>query len=123
MYVLRYDKYSTNFNGTISDLMMFLELEVMLEPPYFVAGKTYMYSYYKTEQRVAVLKLIRRMFNLKSRKLLERQNYGYRRGVCPWEFISVIQIGADPPEPRKICVGPPPLGGEQMDLMGLLYVV
>ena len=74
-YVLHYDEYSTNFNATMSDLMTFLELEVVAEPPEFVAGKTYRDDYYKTEEKAAALELIRRMANPETWELLERYDF------------------------------------------------
>lgn len=52
-YVLHYEKYSTRFNETVSDLLNFLHLEWKGHDTEFIGGKAYA-DYYLPEERESV---------------------------------------------------------------------
>jgi len=73
-YVLHYENYKNDFEKTKTDLMSFLQLDVVGEVPEFIPGKTYR-SYYTDDERKAVLQILEKVATPDAWELLERYNY------------------------------------------------
>mmetsp|Transcript_31053 Transcript_31053/g.68167 ORF Transcript_31053/g.68167 Transcript_31053/m.68167 type:complete len:489 (+) Transcript_31053:176-1642(+) len=73
-YVLHYENYATEFEQTKDELMNFLELDIVGEVPEFIPGKSYR-NYFTKEQRVASLKLMKKLANPETWRLLDRYDY------------------------------------------------
>lgn len=73
-YVLHYENYASDFERTKTQLMDFLELDIVGEVPEFIPGKSYR-NYFTEEQREAALELMRRLSNPETWQLLDRYDY------------------------------------------------
>ena len=73
-YVLHYENYASDFEQTKTQLMDFLELDIVGEVPEFIPGKSYR-NYFTEEQREAALELMRRLSNPETWQLLDRYDY------------------------------------------------
>lgn len=56
-FVLHYDTYTIDFNGTVASLLKFLNLEARAEPEPFIRGKVYL-DYFEDSERDAVRKAL-----------------------------------------------------------------
>mmetsp|Transcript_38692 Transcript_38692/g.116226 ORF Transcript_38692/g.116226 Transcript_38692/m.116226 type:complete len:390 (-) Transcript_38692:211-1380(-) len=73
-FLLHYENYKNDFEGTKTGLMSFLQLDIVGEVPEFVPGKTYR-DFYTEEERKAALKIIEKVATAEAWELLERYNY------------------------------------------------
>lgn len=73
-YILHYENYATDFEQTKDELMSFLELDIVGEVPEFIPGKSYR-NYFTKKQRVAALKLMKKLSNPETWELLDRYDY------------------------------------------------